>query len=158
MLQFVLNPFEVLALASKCLARGGKIFVRVGDFVRDGNFFQFAHIGVLRSFLTKYSVSKYFYQNDIHLDVNELDSKEWLLTEKHDCETGPAGHSGLGAEGYYDFLQLTLDQCFMKFGSMYVSKYMRRFFIASLLKSSAPGDGEPILLTHNDATCPLILK
>lgn len=59
-LQFVKNPFYVIKEASKKLSDGGILFFSVGQFYNDANFVQFSHLGVIRSFLSLYSLKNLF--------------------------------------------------------------------------------------------------
>ena len=64
-LQFVQDPFFVIREASKKLSDGGILFFSVGQFYNDGNYVQFSHFGVIRSFLTLYSLKSLFEELDL---------------------------------------------------------------------------------------------
>ena len=55
-LQFVKDPFIVIEEASKKLSDGGLLFFSVGQFYNDANYVQFSHLGVIRSFLSLFSL------------------------------------------------------------------------------------------------------
>jgi len=64
-MQFVENPFLVLEMAAKRLSNGGVLFFSVGQFYNDSNFCQFSHLGLIRSFLSLYSMSAQFEKLDL---------------------------------------------------------------------------------------------
>ncbi len=59
-LQFVKDPFYVIKEASRKLSDGGILFFSVGQFYNDANYVQFSHLGVIRSFLSLYSLKNLF--------------------------------------------------------------------------------------------------
>ncbi len=67
-LQFIENPFKLLSMTAEKLEDGGLIYMHVGAFhLSDNNFCQFSHIGVLRSFLSLYSLRELI--SDLNLAV-----------------------------------------------------------------------------------------
>ena len=64
-LQFVENPFLVLEMAARKLSDGGVILFRVGQFHGNSNYCQFSHLGILRSFLSLYSMKEQFKKLDL---------------------------------------------------------------------------------------------
>jgi len=64
-LQFVKDPFFVIREASKKLSDGGILFFSVGQFYNDGNYVQFSHFGVIRSFMTLFSFKGLFEELDL---------------------------------------------------------------------------------------------
>lgn len=59
-LQFTADPFAIIELAAQRLNHDGLLYLCVGEFYSDTNYAHFAHLGIIRSFLSFYCLQELF--------------------------------------------------------------------------------------------------
>ena len=158
-LQFVENPFEVIRLASQRLGKGGILFFSVGQFYNDANYCQFAHLGLIRSFLSLFSLAEIFKKLDLWpLEYTEAPFEIILQKGIKNAKSGKIFEKAKKVSGrdIQKFVRRTLNTRRLNIFGTTELKYLGR--TVSLKKGKFSGDVLPVNFRHNSDKVPILLK
>jgi SAM-dependent methyltransferase len=158
-LQFVENPFNVLEKAVKKLSNGGIIFFSVGQFYNDSNYWQFSHLGVVRSFLSFYSMNEHFKKLDLWPVEYSEAPFEIVLRKGSENRAFAQIFSGMEKVTMQDIEQYarnTLHPIQLKFFGRASINYQERRIILKRKKSF--DRMAPVVFRHNGRSLPILLK
>lgn len=158
-LQFVENPFEVIRLASERLAEGGVLFFSVGQFYNDANYCQFAHLGVIRSFLSLFSLVEVFTELELW-PVQYTEAPFEIVLQK-----GVKNNKSIDIlnsakkvtqRDIEKFVERSLNVRRLKILGKTDLRYLGRK--VSLRKVNFRGESLPVLFRHMSEEAPILLK